>query len=168
MVNSNPETVSTDFNISDKLYFEPLTPEHVLNIARIEKPDGVIVQFGGQTPLKIAAALERGGLKILGTSTRSIDLAEDREKCDELVKDLIPHGLKQPPATYARTTEEALERAKRLGFPVLVRPSYVLGGQGMRIVHNALALKSWIKEAIALSDEHPVPVSYTHLTLPTT
>jgi carbamoyl-phosphate synthase large subunit len=156
MVNSNPETVSTDFDISDKLYFEPLTPEHVLNIARIEKPLGVIVQFGGQTPLKIAQALERGGLKILGTSTASIDLAEDREKCEELVRDLRPLGLEQPPAAIARTVDEAVERANKLGYPVLVRPSYVLGGKGMKIVHNEVRLRQWIEEAIHVSDKHPV------------
>jgi carbamoyl-phosphate synthase large subunit len=156
MVNSNPETVSTDYDISDKLYFEPLTPEHVLNIARMEKPLGAIVQFGGQTPLKIARALEQGGLKILGTSTTSIDLAEDREKCEELVRDLRSLGLEQPEATIARTPEEAIERANALGYPVLVRPSYVLGGKGMRIVHSEAILRQWIEEAIHVSDDHPV------------
>lgn len=156
MVNSNPETVSTDFDISDKLYFEPLTPEHVLNIARVEKPMGVIVQFGGQTPLKIAKALEQGGLKILGTTTDSIDLAEDRERCEELVRGLRPLGLEQPQAAIARTAEEALERAGKMGYPVVVRPSYVLGGKGMRIVHSPEMLNEWIHEAILLSDQHPV------------
>jgi len=156
MVNSNPETVSTDFDISDKLYFEPLTPEHVLNIARIEKPLGAIVQFGGQTPLKIAQAIERAGLKILGTSTHSIDLAENREKCEELVRDLRPLGLEQPSARIAKTRAEAIERANQLGYPVLVRPSYVLGGKGMRIVHSETMLRQWIDEAIHVSDEHPV------------
>jgi carbamoyl-phosphate synthase large subunit len=156
MVNSNPETVSTDFDISDKLYFEPLTPEHVLNIARIEKPLGVIVQFGGQTPLKIAKALERGGLKILGTSTESIDWAEDRAKCEAIVRELRPLGLEQPEATIAYTIEQAVERANKLGYPVLVRPSYVLGGKGMRIVHGEASLKQWIEEAIQVSDDHPV------------
>jgi carbamoyl-phosphate synthase large subunit len=156
MVNSNPETVSTDFDTSDKLYFEPLTPEHVLNIARIEKPLGVIVQFGGQTPLKIARALEKGGLKILGTSTQSIDAAEDREKCERIVRELLPLGLEQPEATTATTREEALQRARALGFPVLLRPSYVLGGKGMRILHSQEALEEYIDEAILLSDKHPV------------
>ena len=124
MVNSNPETVSTDFDISDKLYFEPLTPEHVLNIARIEKPLGVIVQFGGQTPLKIAKAIERGGLKILGTSVESIDAAEDREKCEALVRELLPLGLDQAEATTARSRTEAIERAAKLGYPLsYARPS---------------------------------------------
>ncbi len=156
MVNSNPETVSTDFDISDKLYFEPLTPEHVLSIARIEKPLGVIVQFGGQTPLKIAQALERGGLKVLGTSTTSIDIAEDREKFGEVVAGLKVLGLEMPEATIARTAAEAVERANALGYPVLVRPSYVLGGKGMRIVHSEAMLKQWIEEAIHVSDTHPV------------
>jgi carbamoyl-phosphate synthase large subunit len=156
MVNSNPETVSTDFDISDKLYFEPLTPEHVLNIARIEKPLGVIVQFGGQTPLKIAKALERGGLKILGTSTESIDLAEDRGKCEELVRTLRPLGLEQPEAAIAFTVAQAVERANKLGYPVLVRPSYVLGGKGMKIVHSETSLRQWIEEAIEVSDDKPV------------
>ncbi|MGZ3698840.1 MAG: carbamoyl-phosphate synthase large subunit, partial [Bdellovibrionota bacterium] len=156
MVNSNPETVSTDFDISDKLYFEPLTPEHVLNIARLEKPIGAIVQFGGQTPLKIAHALERGGLKILGTSVSSIDLAEDREKFEVLVRELKVLGLEQPDAAIARTPAEAVERAAKLGYPVLVRPSYVLGGRGMRIVHSQSELQQYIGEAIRFSDEHPV------------
>jgi carbamoyl-phosphate synthase large subunit len=156
MVNSNPETVSTDFDISDRLYFEPLTVEHVLNIARIEKPLGAIVQFGGQTPLKLAKALEAGGLKILGTSTASIDLAEDREKCEELMRDLKSLGLEQPEATIARSAAEALERAGKLGYPLLVRPSYVLGGKGMRIVHSEAMLRLWIEEAHLFNDGHPV------------
>jgi carbamoyl-phosphate synthase large subunit len=156
MVNSNPETVSTDFDVSDRLYFEPLTPEHVLNIARIEKPLGAIVQFGGQTPLKIAKALERAGLKILGTSSESIDLAEDREKCEKLVRELRPLGLEQPDAAIAYNVAEAIEKANKLGFPVLVRPSYVLGGKGMRIVHSETMLRQWIEEALHVSDKHPV------------
>jgi len=156
MVNSNPETVSTDFDISDKLYFEPLTPEHVLNIARIEKPIGAIVQFGGQTPLKIAKALEKGGLKILGTSPASIEMAEDREKCEKIVRELRVFGLEQPEATIAHTREEAIERANTLGYPVLIRPSFVLGGKGMRIVHSQAMLEQYIEEAIHVSDEHPV------------
>jgi carbamoyl-phosphate synthase large subunit len=142
MVNSNPETVSTDFDISDKLYFEPLTPEHVL--------------FGGQTPLKLAKALERGGLKILGTSTASIDLAEDRQKFDSIAKELKTIGLLQPPAATAFTRDEAILKARELGYPVLLRPSYVLGGKGMRIVHSEAVLKEWIDEAISVSDKHPV------------
>ncbi len=156
MINSNPETVSTDFDISDRLYFEPLTLEHVLNIGEAEKPLGVIVQFGGQTPLKIANALEEAGLKVLGTSTDSIDLAEDRERCDALVKELSSIGLKQPKAAIAKSRDEALKHAQQLGYPVLVRPSYVLGGRGMRIVHSQAMLSEWIEEAIHLSDDHPV------------
>ena len=156
MVNSNPETVSTDFDISDRLYFEPLTPEHILNIARVEKPEGVIVQFGGQTPLKIAKALEEAGLKVLGTSTQSIDWAEDREQCEKIVRDMATLGLKQPEATTARTRVEAIERAQELGYPVLVRPSFVLGGRGMRIVHSEGQLLEWIDEAIELSEDHPI------------
>ncbi|MEO5968453.1 MAG: carbamoyl-phosphate synthase large subunit [Bdellovibrionia bacterium] len=156
MVNSNPETVSTDFDISDKLYFEPVTAEHVLQIAKIEQPLGVIVQFGGQTPLKIANALEQGGLKILGTSPSSIDLSEDRQKCEELVRDLKPLGLEQPEATTARTPAEAIERANKLGYPLVVRPSYVLGGTGMRIVHNQAMLEQWIKDTATVSYDHPI------------
>jgi carbamoyl-phosphate synthase large subunit len=156
MVNSNPETVSTDFDISDKLYFEPLTPEHVLNIARIEKPLGVIIQFGGQTPLKIAKALEKGGLKVLGTSPENIDLAEDREKFEAVIHELKALGLKQPEAALAMDREEAIQKANKLGYPVLVRPSYVLGGRGMRIVHSEAMLQEWIEEALQVSDKHPV------------
>jgi len=156
MINSNPETVSTDFDVSDRLYFEPLTPEHVLRIAAHEKPLGAIVQLGGQTPLKIAKALERSGLRILGTSTFSIDWAEDREKCSQLVKQLAPLGLKEPPSAIARSAEEAITKANQLGYPVLIRPSYVLGGRGMRIVHSERALGEQIEESIRLSDSHPV------------
>jgi carbamoyl-phosphate synthase large subunit len=156
MVNSNPETVSTDFDLSDRLYFEPLTPEHVLSISSLEKPLGAIVQFGGQTPLKIARALEQAGLPILGTSTQSIDWAEDREKCEAIVREIAPLGLKQPPAAIARTREEALRKAEELGFPLLVRPSYVLGGKGMRIAHSFASFEAAIDEAIELSEAHPV------------
>ena len=156
MVNSNPETVSTDYDTSDKLFFEPLTPEHVLRIAQIEKPLGVIVQLGGQTPLKIAKALEAGGLRVLGTSTASIDLAEDREKCSALVKELEPLGLKEPPSATARTAEEAIAAANRLGYPVLIRPSYVLGGRGMKIVHSETSLRASIEETMSVTDKHPL------------
>lgn len=156
MVNSNPETVSTDFDISDKLYFEPLTAEHVLEIARIEKPLGAIIQFGGQTPLKLAKALEQGGLKILGTSPATIDLAEDRKKCEELVRELKVIGLEQPPATIAYAKSEVIEKAKELGFPVLVRPSYVLGGSGMRRVHSEEMLRRWVIESVEVSEEYPI------------
>jgi carbamoyl-phosphate synthase large subunit len=156
MVNCNPETVSTDFDISDRLYFEPLTPEHVLNIADLEKPMGVIVQLGGQTPLNIAKALEAGGLPILGTSTNSIDLAEDRNRFDQLVKDILPYRLKQPESAIAFNYAEAIAAAQKLGFPLLIRPSYVLGGRGMKIVRSMSAFKEFIDEAILLSDKHPV------------
>ncbi|MGE5593150.1 MAG: carbamoyl-phosphate synthase large subunit, partial [Betaproteobacteria bacterium] len=148
MVNCNPETVSTDYDISDRLYFEPLTLEDVLNIADVERPWGVIVQFGGQTPLKLALALEKEGLKILGTSPHSIDLAEDREKFSELAAEL---GLQQPLHGTARTVGEALEVARTLGYPVLVRPSYVLGGAAMEVVHDDASLKSYIARAMEVA-----------------
>ncbi|MBI4487550.1 MAG: carbamoyl-phosphate synthase large subunit, partial [Deltaproteobacteria bacterium] len=153
MVNCNPETVSTDYDTSDKLYFEPLTLEDVLNIVEREKPDGVIVQFGGQTPLKLALPLERAGVKIIGTSPDSIDLAEDRERFKQLLDRL---GINQPPSGAARSYEEALEIAEGLGYPVLVRPSYVLGGRAMEIVYDQEALKHYIIHAVAASPEHPV------------
>jgi carbamoyl-phosphate synthase large subunit len=156
MVNSNPETVSTDYDISDKLYFEPLVPEYVLNIARLEKPLGVIVQFGGQTPLKIARTLEQAGLKILGTSPENIDLAEDRGKCEVLVRALRSAGLEQPEAKFAHSAEEAISCTNQLGYPVLVRPSYVLGGRGMRVIHSQEMLEDWIQDGNRFSTEHPV------------
>ncbi len=156
MVNSNPETVSTDFDVSDKLYFEPLTAEHVLAITRLEQPQGVIVQFGGQTPLKLAQALKTAGVPILGTSPESIDLAEDRAKFEALVRDMHSLGLQQPEAATAFTREEAISKAEKLGYPVVVRPSYVLGGKAMRVVRNTESLAQWIDEAIEISGKHPV------------
>ena len=156
MVNCNPETVSTDFDISDRLYFEPLSAESVLNIARIEKPMGVIVQLGGQTPLKLAEALEAGGLPILGTSTRSINLAEDRKLFDELVRDILPYRLRQPESVIAKTRDEAVEKGIKLGFPVLLRPSFVLGGRGMKIIRSEESLRKFVDDAIRASDSHPV------------
>ena len=156
MVNCNPETVSTDFDISDQLYFEPLTEESVLNIARIEKPLGVIVQLGGQTPLKLAKALEAGGLKILGTTTESIHLAEDRKLFDELVKDVLRYRLRQPESALAETRAEALEKGKKLGFPLLLRPSFVLGGRGMKIIRSEAALEEFVGAALVASGTHPV------------
>ncbi|MCZ6625522.1 MAG: carbamoyl-phosphate synthase large subunit [Deltaproteobacteria bacterium] len=153
MVNCNPETVSTDYDTSDKLYFEPLTLEDVLNIVERERPDGVIVQFGGQTPLKLALPLERAGVKIVGTSPDSIDLAEDRERFKQLIDRL---GIKAPLSGTARSFEKALEIAEGLGYPVLVRPSYVLGGRAMEIVYDREALKHYITYAVAASPEHPV------------
>jgi carbamoyl-phosphate synthase large subunit len=153
MVNCNPETVSTDYDTSDKLYFEPLTFEDVLNIVDRENPDGVIVQFGGQTPLKLALPLERAGVRIIGTSPQSIDLAEDREKFKEVLDRL---NLKQSPSGMARSYDQALEIAEGLGYPVLVRPSYVLGGRAMEIVYDREALKHYITYAVAAAPEHPV------------
>jgi len=153
MVNCNPETVSTDYDTSDKLYFEPLTLEEVLNIVERENPDGVIVQFGGQTPLKLALALERAGVKIIGTSPDSIDLAEDRERFAQLLNRL---GIKQPENGIARSFEEAFKIAERLGYPILVRPSYVLGGRAMEIVYDGAALKHYMTHAVSASPEHPV------------
>ncbi len=153
MVNSNPETVSTDYDISDRLYFEPLTFEDVMNIVEIEKPDGVIVQFGGQTPLNLARRLHEAGVPIIGTSVESIDLAENRESFSELIKSL---GITQPANGSARSGEEALEIARRIGYPVLARPSYVLGGRAMKIVYDENALLSFIEEAKDVSEGHPV------------
>ncbi len=153
MVNCNPETVSTDYDTSDKLYFEPLTLEDVLNIVEREKPDGVIVQFGGQTPLKLALPLERAGVKIIGTSPDNIDLAEDRERFKQLLEQL---GINQPESGTARSYEEAQHIAKRLGYPVLVRPSYVLGGRAMEIVYDQESLRHYMTHAVAASPEHPV------------
>ena len=153
MVNCNPETVSTDYDTSDKLYFEPLTLEEVMNIMDREKPDGVIVQFGGQTPLKLALPLERAGVPIVGTSPDSIDLAEDRERFSELIKRL---GIKQPDNGIARSYDEAFRIAEGLGYPVLVRPSYVLGGRAMQIVYDGAALENYMTHAVSASPEHPV------------
>ncbi len=153
MVNCNPETVSTDYDTSDKLYFEPLTLEDVLNIVERENPDGVIVQFGGQTPLKLALALERAGVKIIGTSPDNIDLAEDRERFRELLNRL---ELKQPQSGAARSYEDALQIAALLGYPILVRPSYVLGGRAMEIVYDQDTLQRYMTQAVAASPEHPV------------
>ena len=153
MVNCNPETVSTDYDTSDRLYFEPLTLEDVLEICRIEKPEGVIVQYGGQTPLKICRALEAEGVKIIGTSTDAIDCAEDRERFQKLINEL---GLRQPPNATCHTQEAALEAAERIGYPIVVRPSYVLGGRAMDIVHNAKELTRYMHEAIVVSEDSPV------------
>ena len=153
MVNCNPETVSTDYDTSDKLYFEPLTFEDVLNIVEVEKPDGVIVQFGGQTPLKLALSLERAGVKIIGTTPECIDLAEDRDRFKRLLEGL---GLRQPISGSARSYTEAAVIAEELGYPVLVRPSYVLGGRAMEIVYDKETLRTYISHAVAASPEHPV------------
>ena len=155
MVNCNPETVSTDYDTSDRLYFEPLTLEDVLEIVEKEKPLGLIVQYGGQTPLRLALALERAGAPILGTSPDSIDRAEDRERFDAVLEKL---GLRRPPGGVARSTEEAEKVAARVGYPVLVRPSYVLGGRAMEIVQDVNALRAYMRYAVKASPEHPVLV----------
>ncbi|MET4727762.1 carbamoyl-phosphate synthase large subunit [Lysobacter enzymogenes] len=153
MVNCNPETVSTDYDTSDRLYFEPLTLEDVLEIADLEKPKGVIVQYGGQTPLKLARALEANGVPIVGTSPDSIDLAEDRERFQKLVQDL---GLAQPLNRTARNPDEALVLAAQIGYPLVVRPSYVLGGRAMEIVYSDADLSRYIRDAVKVSNESPV------------
>ena len=153
MVNCNPETVSTDYDTSDRLYFEPLTLEDVLAIVDLEKPEGVIVQFGGQTPLGLALPLQRRGVKILGTSPDAIDLAEDRERFGELLTEL---DIPAPQWGTARTIEDAREAAKRIGYPLRVRPSYVLGGRAMLIAHDESALEETMQKAMAVAPEHPV------------
>jgi carbamoyl-phosphate synthase large subunit len=153
MVNCNPETVSTDYDTSDKLFFEPLTLESVLNIMDREKPDGVIVQFGGQTPLKLAVPLQRAGVKIIGTSPESIDRAEDRDQFKHLLERL---GLLQATGGTARTVDQAVAIARRITYPVLVRPSYVLGGRAMELVHEEESLRRYTKEALDASPDHPV------------
>jgi carbamoyl-phosphate synthase large subunit len=153
MINSNPETVSTDFDTSDKLYFEPLTFEDVLEIIEREQPEGVIVQLGGQTPLKLTRRLEAAGVKILGTSPDAIDIAEDRRRFEKIARDL---GLTQPPNGTATSVDEALEAAARIGYPVLVRPSYVLGGRAMQIVYDADSLREYFATAARVSEERPV------------
>jgi len=153
MVNCNPETVSTDYDTSDRLYFEPLTFEDVMEIIELEKPKGVIVQFGGQTPLKLARALEAAGAPIIGTSPDAIDLAEDRERFQKLVEGL---GLLQPPNGTATSLETALAAAKKVGYPSVVRPSYVLGGRAMEIVHDDADLTRYIREAVQVSNDSPV------------
>lgn len=153
IMNSNPETVSTDFSISDKLYFEPLTFEEVMNVIELEQPKGVILQFGGQTAINLAEQLTKAGVPILGTQLEDLDCAEDRELFEKALKEL---GIPQPPGKTATNEAEALEAARAIGFPVLVRPSYVLGGRAMEIVENENDLRSYIKTAVKASPEHPV------------
>ncbi|EHY76506.1 carbamoyl-phosphate synthase large subunit [Pseudomonas kunmingensis] len=153
MVNCNPETVSTDYDTSDRLYFEPVTLEDVLEIVRVEQPKGVIVQYGGQTPLKICRALEEAGVPIIGTSPDAIDRAEDRERFQQMVQRL---GLRQPANATARSEEEALAHSKTIGYPLVVRPSYVLGGRAMEIVYQEDELKRYMREAVKVSNDSPV------------
>jgi len=153
MVNCNPETVSTDYDTSDRLYFEPVTLEDVLEIVAVEQPLGVIVQYGGQTPLKLALDLERAGVPIIGTTPDSIDIAEDRERFQKLLHEL---GLRQPPNRTARTEEQALALAREIGYPLVVRPSYVLGGRAMEIVHADKDLERYMREAVRVSEKSPV------------
>lgn len=153
MINNNPETVSTDFDTSDKLYFEPLTYEDVMNVIEHEKPEGVIVQFGGQTSINLAQKLEMAGVKILGTSAEGIDIAEDREKFKQLLHRL---EIRQPENATATTEEEAVVAAARIGYPVIVRPSYVIAGRGMQIVYDEASLRSYIREAVEVSEKRPV------------
>jgi carbamoyl-phosphate synthase large subunit len=153
MVNCNPETVSTDYDTSDRLYFEPLTLEDVLEIVHVEKPWGVIVQFGGQTPLKLARDLERNGVPIIGTTPDMIDMAEDRERFQQMLHRL---GLNQPPNRTARTEAAAIEAAEAIGYPLVVRPSYVLGGRAMEIVHEQRELERYMREAVKVSNDSPV------------
>ncbi|MEM5788415.1 MAG: carbamoyl-phosphate synthase large subunit, partial [Syntrophobacteraceae bacterium] len=153
MINSNPETVSTDYDTSDKLYFEPLTREDVLHILEVEKPKGLIVQFGGQTPLNLAVPLEKAGARILGTSPDAIDRAEDRKRFQQLLEKL---GLTQPDNATAFTGEEAILAAEKIGYPVVVRPSYVLGGRAMQIVYDRERLEHFMKTAVHVSPGHPI------------
>jgi len=155
MVNCNPETVSTDYDTSDRLYFEPLTFEDVMNVVELEKPEGVVIQFGGQTPLKLAVPLQQAGVPILGTSPDAIDLAEDRKRFSALLREL---QIAQPDSGTASSIEEAMEVARRIGYPVLVRPSYVLGGRAMAIVYDEAHLEGFAREAVKASPEHPVLV----------
>ena len=153
MVNCNPETVSTDYDTSDKLYFEPLTVEDVLSIYEKEKPEGVIVQFGGQTPLNLAAELEEAGVKILGTTPATIELAEDRDKFRQMMKKL---GIPMPEADIASNLDEALAAAERIGYPLMLRPSFVLGGRGMEIIHDEKMLRQYVAEAVGVTPDRPI------------
>src|SRR5690606_30860853 len=153
MVNCNPETVSTDYDTSDRLYFEPITLEDVLEIVRTEKPKGIIVQYGGQTPLKLARALEEAGAPIIGTSPDAIDRAEDRERFQQMIQRL---QLRQPNNSIVKSAEEGIAEAAKVGYPLVVRPSYVLGGRAMEIVYNEEELKRYLRDAVQASNDAPV------------
>ena len=153
MVNCNPETVSTDYDVSDRLYFEPITSEKILDIIDNENPEGVIIQFGGQTPLKLADILSEKGVNILGTNVDAIDRSEDRERFQELI---IKLNLKQPLNSTVKNITEALEKAEEIGFPIVVRPSYVLGGRAMQLVHNIKELELYLTEAVEVSNSKPI------------
>lgn len=157
MVNCNPETVSTDYNISDRLYFEPVTLEDVLEIVALEKPVGVIVQFGGQTPLNLAAGLEQAGVPVIGTSADAIDLAEDRERFQKMIQKL---GLKQPPNCIVRSVEQCIAEAEKISYPLVVRPSYVLGGRSMEIVYNKEELNRYMRTTVRVGNDRPVLLDY--------
>ena len=157
MVNCNPETVSTDYNVSDRLYFEPLTFEDVIEIVQLEKPVGVIVQFGGQTPLNLVKRLELAGVPVIGTSPDAIDRAEDRERFQQLIQKL---GLRQPPNCTVRSVEESIEEANKISYPLVVRPSYVLGGRAMEVVYNEEELKRYMHQAVMVSNKSPVLLDY--------
>jgi carbamoyl-phosphate synthase large subunit len=153
MINCNPETVSTDYDVSNRLYFEPITSEKIMDIIEKENPDGAIIQFGGQTPLKLASTLNEAGVNILGTDVDAIDRSEDRERFQELVEKL---NLKQPMNSTVKNTQEALARAGEIGYPIVVRPSYVLGGRAMQLVHNDHELEVYLKEAVEVSNQKPI------------
>ncbi len=153
MVNCNPETVSTDYDTSNRLYFEPLTVEDVLSIYEAEQPLGVVVQFGGQTPLNIAAELEHAGVRILGTSPQTIDLAEDRDQFRQIIQKL---GIPQPESGMASTIQQAIDIAERIGYPVMVRPSFVLGGRAMEVVHDEEMLRRYVAAAVDVSPDRPL------------
>lgn len=155
IVNNNPETVSTDFSISDKLYFEPLTEEDVMNIINLEQPKGVVVQFGGQTAINLADKLAKHGVKILGTSLEDLNRAEDRKEFEALLRKI---DVPQPKGKTATSPKEALENAREIGYPVVVRPSYVLGGRAMEIVNSDAELEDYMEQAVKASPEHPVLV----------
>ena len=153
MINSNPETVSTDFDVSDKLYFEPIVTEDVFEIIRYEKPEGVVVQFGGQTPLKLTDEFEKNGIKVLGTPSSSIDTAENREKFKSF---LLEFNFLQPENRIAQTSEEAKLAVDELGYPVIVRPSYVLGGRAMELIYTDKDLRNYLTNMIDISADNPL------------